>query len=344
MTVSAPTVGDIIKSFTHPVLSPMGSETSVPNHSTLRTVQRELNDNAMSIHSNGGDGRHGHLSLILAPAAYTTISATPCVPPVKPPLIPNTTGFTGPQISEAHRLHTSNSNVYNLYVGVEQALKKQILAAVHPSHIRDLQHRQHGFATVTALQLMAFLTTTFGTITPADLDENLKRMKMPRTPPTPLGQLFTRISSGQDYAADSGDPISNSSAIRIAYRIIDDTNAFIPDCREWRQKTVANQTMTTFRAHFRAADLDRRNQLTTSEAGYHGANNIQPAPPASRPPSKPSSSTPTTTSYCHTHGSSKNLAHTSQTCRNKGPDHQDTATFANKMGGSTKVWTGRARK
>jgi hypothetical protein len=39
--------------------------------------------------------------------------------------------------------------------------------------------------------------------------------------------------------------------------------------------------------------------------------------------------------YCWTHGSSRNRRHTSKTCNNKHADHQDEATYANKMGGST---------
>jgi hypothetical protein len=39
--------------------------------------------------------------------------------------------------------------------------------------------------------------------------------------------------------------------------------------------------------------------------------------------------------YCWTHGSSKNGNHTSMTCQNKDPNHQDEATVDKKMGGST---------
>jgi hypothetical protein len=44
-----------------------------------------------------------------------------------------------------------------------------------------------------------------------------------------------------------------------------------------------------------------------------------------------------TMGYCWTHGSSRNRRHTSMTCNNKHADHQDAATFTDKMGGSTEV-------
>ena len=40
--------------------------------------------------------------------------------------------------------------------------------------------------------------------------------------------------------------------------------------------------------------------------------------------------------HCWTHGHKVSHAHNSSTCRNKAPGHQDQATRANTMGGSTK--------
>jgi hypothetical protein len=42
--------------------------------------------------------------------------------------------------------------------------------------------------------------------------------------------------------------------------------------------------------------------------------------------------------YCHTHGYSKG-SHTSLTCKNKGPGHNDFAVLNDIMGGSTAKWT-----
>jgi hypothetical protein len=44
------------------------------------------------------------------------------------------------------------------------------------------------------------------------------------------------------------------------------------------------------------------------------------------------------TSYCWTHSHSKNLRHNSKTCNYKATDHQEAATAANTMGGSTRHW------
>ena len=44
-------------------------------------------------------------------------------------------------------------------------------------------------------------------------------------------------------------------------------------------------------------------------------------------------------SYCWTHGLSDNLAHKSETCRNKAESHIDTTTWKNKQGGSEKYYS-----
>jgi len=45
-----------------------------------------------------------------------------------------------------------------------------------------------------------------------------------------------------------------------------------------------------------------------------------------------------TTTYCWTHGHSKNLQHDSKTCNNKGEGHKDTVTATNTQDGSTCHW------
>jgi hypothetical protein len=46
-----------------PQLTPFATDLQPPTHGSLRVLQRELNSNAMSVHSNYGGGRYGHLTL-----------------------------------------------------------------------------------------------------------------------------------------------------------------------------------------------------------------------------------------------------------------------------------------
>jgi hypothetical protein len=57
----------------------------------------------------------------------------------------------------------------------------------------------------------------------------------------------------------------------------------------------------------------------------------------------PATGTSSARTYCWMHGITTNLAHTSATCSNKGPGHQDDATNDNKMRGATFICLPRNR-
>ena len=110
---------------------------------------------------------------------------------------------------------------------------------------------------------------------------------------------------------------------------------------------TANQTFVAFKQHFKAANKDQCLTTTVASAGYHGANAaVIPTTKttnAPRPSTVTSNTDPSARSYCWTHGSIKNLQHSSETCKNKAEGHKDEATSNNKLGRSTKVWAGREK-
>ena len=109
--------------------------------------------------------------------------------------------------------------------------------------------------------------------------------------------------------------------------------------------------------------------LTSGTAGYHGAHHVDVAPPA--PPIAPvvteieamraemaamrvalaAQVAPlrprpalADMGYCWLHGYSGNLTHTSQSCVTRAEGHQETATHANKLGGTDRIWTRADRR
>ena len=184
-------------------------------------------------------------------------------------------------------------------------------------------------------------------ITQAELDENVKRMNTPWSPPTPVEMLFTQLTDASDFAIAGGDQMNEIMFVRAGYNIVYNNGLFTEACREWRAKTPAQMTMQAFTAHFKAADKDRHITTTVESAGYHGANAaVVPTTKTSnapRPSTATSNTDPSACSYCWTHGSIKNLHHSSEMCKNKAEGHKDNATSDNKLGGSTKVWAGREK-
>lgn len=365
----------LLSLFPIPVLTPVATSTSVPTYASLQVVQTELNSNATAIHSTGGDGRFGHLVLTMQPAKYATLThnvpyAVPVHPGATPVHAPNA---TGPQIAENTRLHELELRIFRTYHAVDQALRQQLLAACPPTYVRALQDRDLGFGNVPTLALLTHLWTTYGRITPEALDANIARMHKPWHPPTPIEDLFDQLADATTFAIAGNAAIGNTNVIRVGYNLIAATGLFDLACRDWRAKPDAAKDMPSFRAHFRAANDDRT--VTTGSAGYHtatGANAASTVAPTTAlsmalncsstehqlsqltaavtklhlaitaPSPRPRSTqhpppAATTNTYCWTHGATLNPFHTSATCKNKADGHQDTATAANPLNGSTRI-------
>jgi hypothetical protein len=356
------TDSNITVNFPTPELTPIASDTTPPTYTTLQVLQKELNANAASVHSNAGGGLHGHLALTMTPAEYLVIAGEAFQAPAAPPVNPVfAAGAAGPIITEANRQHLENIHIFQRYHNVDKALVRLIIAACPPSYINALSDPVLGFASVTCLQMLTHLKTMYGRITMAEKEANQIRMAAPWTPPTSIELLFLQLLDGQRLATAAGEPINDAQLARLGYSIIFNTGLFSDACRDWRLKPDADQTFAMLQSHFRRMNMDRLETTTMETAGYHGANavvpNMQLAPTefallmaelkllriqaqannAAQAP-RPFVPRTDTMSYCWSHGTSRNPNHTSATCNHKQPGHQDHATLANQMGGSTFVW------
>jgi hypothetical protein len=324
--------------FPHPDLSSIGTENSVPTYTSLRRAQDEINDNVIGIHSTNGGGIHGHLGAILSPDDYHIIAGVPYVTPVSPGAHPvHPAGSTGPMIVELNRQHIADQAIFRLHHQVQLAIKNMILKSVHSSYIRELyQGGNIGYHHSGPRELMHHLWQNYGTITSAQMTANEVAIQQPWNTSLPVESVFTQLNEAIVFSTAGGDTITNASAIRTGYKIIEQTGLFTTKCSDWRDKDEADKTMNTFQAHFRKADIDRRLLGSTTEAaGYHGGHTANQA-------TGQTARTPATYTYCWSHGSSRNISHTSMSCLNKSIGHQDLATAADHMGGSNKIWTAPA--
>jgi hypothetical protein len=275
--MSVSSAADMKAAFPTVVLTPLGTLTEPPNYATIHRAQVELNGNARSVHSNGGDGILGHLALTLSPERYQALSAgnVPFIPPVNPPTDPvHAANSTAGQIAEDNRLHLVQQKVFQTYTNVDAALRSQLIEATPAPFLAAMRHADLGFGGLSCLQLLAHLQTAYAIITAQDLEDNHTRMLTPWNPPTPLEVLFTQLEDGAAYASAGGDPISDAFQARKVASILFDSGRFPIDHREWRAKPTAEQTFANAKTHFRKADLDRRKlELTSGSAGYHGAAN-----------------------------------------------------------------------
>lgn len=348
-------------------LSPIATDISPPSYLSLKTAQKELNACARAVQSDEGGGRHGHLCLTVDAATYLAVTGVAFNIPVAPPPAPVIPQLapTGQQINEAVRQHAADKLVFARYHDTDKALLKLLIAAVPPVYIEVLCDEDYGFATVTTLDMLTHLKTAYGRISIAEREANQTRMMTPWHPPLSIEKLFSQLQRGIRFAIAAGEPIGDLQVARMGYTNLLNTGLFTEACRDWRLKLPANQTFAELQSHFRRMDFDRIEALTSATAGYQAPD---PAPPAAHAanaavtdPStellntliseirlmrqsnsntnQPRKETPAATSYCWTHGTSRNVAHTSSTCRAKAEGHVDNATSTNKQGGSDKVWS-----
>ena len=331
--------------FPTPTLTKIDGE---PTFRTLQQLQSELNNNAIAIESNRGSGIHGHLILTVTPATYLMMTEEefdiPPNPGTAPAHVARASQF---DITEANRKHQEARTEYRLFKRVGQALKSQLLAAIDHDYIYDLRHPTVAFANTTVLEMLTHLHTTYGNITTDQLDTNLGDLERAWNPDESIETLWRRVTDCRRFAADGGDPISERTAVRKTLAVIEQTGVFATAIEDWRKRPSAQWTWTNFREDFTAANRERVRKLTAAGGGYHSAATVAPPTlpvPATAntatnvpTPAPPTNATKPELHYCWSHGLGRNRAHTSATCNNKAPGHQDNADQWNMMGGNNTI-------
>jgi hypothetical protein len=104
--------------------------TAEPSYEDIAMMQNRLNANFLSIPSNTGGGRHGHLGLLMTPGQYTAISPTPFGAAADPgPLA--LVLLVNDEIVAASmvRMHDEQKRAFNNHINCDEAGKKMILTA-----------------------------------------------------------------------------------------------------------------------------------------------------------------------------------------------------------------------
>ena len=282
----------------------LSTPSQAPTYQSLRTFQKALNHNAMSIHST--QTQLGHLHLVITNAEY--LKANNNVP-FKVPADPEAPASTddeadddteddvgiGATTRSMFALATSSTDPtsttlqsiktfelqqqkYFKYNATVVALRNLILNAVDNKYITDLEDDLTGYAKVSPLELMTHLWTSYGTVDDADHAANEEAMKKPWTPPEPIATLFEQLKKGQEFAARGNEVIDDTQLIRWGYQNIKNTGLFNRECEKWRKKTQKEKSWSDFKKHFILAYDDHLKYdsipPTTAEATYT-ANQVQ---------------------------------------------------------------------
>jgi hypothetical protein len=159
----------------------------LPTYKIIAEVHLKLKANAASVVSKLGGGTHGLLGLVLPTATYTTLTNVHFNAPNNPGTTPNLAdGGTTAQINEAVRQHKENLRIWRKYNATNKALQQQLINIFDEPYIRGLRDQHTGYNNISAMHIVTHLYTTYGVITPSDIEDNDAKMRAPFDPTQPI--------------------------------------------------------------------------------------------------------------------------------------------------------------
>jgi hypothetical protein len=241
----------ISDNFPHKTIPPIVGQ---PTYEAIKDLHLKLNENAVKVHSNLGDGLLGYLGVTLTPAIYDTISTQPFVIPPNPgtvPVFPE--DATGHQISNVRLLFREQFAAFKKYMDVCNSISAIILEVIDPVYLATLRLPYVGIGTRTPLELLAHLYTNYAKITPSDLNDNDRAMKQPCDVNQPIEVLYKQIEDAIDFAAAGQTPYSPAQVLNVAYQLVFRTGIFADDCKFWKRQPTAYKTWLQFKLDFAVA-------------------------------------------------------------------------------------------
>jgi hypothetical protein len=175
MTASEDT--KITEHFPHKTIPPIVGQ---PTYEAIKELHLKLNENALKVHSNLGNGMLGFLGVTVTPAIYNTLLAQLFIIPPNSgtaPVFPDHS--TGPHITNIRTAFKDDFTAFKKYEDMCNAISAIILEVMDPVYLATLRLPYIGIGIRTPLQILAHLYTNYAKITPADLDNNDRAMKQP---------------------------------------------------------------------------------------------------------------------------------------------------------------------
>ena len=254
--------------FRHPDLTKIHGE---PTFATLTVLSRELKANAKSVHATLGGAAHGHLGLVLSPAQYALVSETPYVRVLFPAPLAIPVGTTRLAAEELERNHKEEIRAFRELTGVENALKTQLLKAVEPAYVAAILDPVTYDLAGTIYDNLHFLMTTYGKVTPEQVNEEYEKVNnIIYNPTLPIDSIFNAIIELSELAEAGENPYTPQQQITICYNILNRSGRMTQDIKEWNRRPALLKNWTTFKTFFRRVHTEiRATSNDTVEAMQH---------------------------------------------------------------------------
>ena len=166
-----------------------------PSFATLRILARELRANAGAVHSTLGGGAMGHIGLLLTNAQYNLLApGTPYARPAFPDTLNMPIGTTRLVESQLTREYKENVRIFYEVLGVENALKQQLIKAIDSSYLEAVRDPVTYDLQGTICDTLTYLLTTYGKVTPDEVYLFYEKVsKQTYSQATPIDLIFQSI-------------------------------------------------------------------------------------------------------------------------------------------------------
>lgn len=157
---------------------------------------------------------------------------------------------------------------------LENALKKQVIAAIKPTYLDDRRNPNTNSITEPLNDLLAYLFRRYGNVTQVTLDKEEQKVKnMTYLLTDPINNVFQAVQDLGQLADAAENPFSDRQLLETGLHIIQNTHDFELAQIQWNQKPPADKTWVNFKTHFVNAltQLELVRGTTMQPSAFHAA-------------------------------------------------------------------------
>ena len=247
-----------------------------PTDQDITKLEKELIAIAASIPTGLGGGNHGHAGLIVDAAKYLTMAGHAFTAPPNPGIYPaglaaNAAAGTRARAEAEHKEDVAQ---YEIFKGVEQALKDIIQEAVEHDYLLEIEDDTLGFLNQTPRQMIDHLKARGGALDFADtktlLSERDTEWDISENPQV----YFNRVEKAVKALTRAGITSDMNERRDMALYYLKATGEFDAAVREWENKAAADKTWANIKT-FIATEYARENKQNKLTAKQFKANLIE---------------------------------------------------------------------
>ncbi len=162
--------------------------------------------------------------------------------PLDNPIAPVHAGkATGPQITEANRAFDAQQRDFATMSAVRTKLRSMLINAVEPLYFATLQDPRFGLNYVTIPTMVVTLVSTYGKITPEELEANRASLLTAWDITQPIEQLWSRHATIRQIAAAAETPLSDRIIMDQTIVLFRNRVVFVLGLDAWRRLPTASK-------------------------------------------------------------------------------------------------------